>query len=218
MAREVLTFAPRWGLAWALDYLRAALLADYEREKTAMAKKKRQPGVVGLDLSLRSTGACWLPRGWTGDTRQARVMAPCGRDSTGTERDKAMRRNEIASRVLAFVAQHASPGETVYVEEYAFSKKQASATGLHELGGVVKEVLLVELNVEVIPFVASEARRVLLSTKLPRADVKEYVVDQVRRQLKGEAVYWNEDQIDAMVVANAGLAHRGWTPISFPGV
>lgn len=177
-----------------------------------------KPGAVGLDLSLRSTGACWLPKGWTGDTKKAHVMT-CGRDSTGTERDKAMRMGEIAGRVLAFVAQHVSPGGTVYVEQYAHAKAwQSHASAIRELGGVVKHVLMEELDVETIPLTPSEARTTILVGKLPRKDVKEYVVDQVRRQLRGEAIYWNEDQIDSMVIANAGLAMQGYVPISFPAV
>lgn len=177
-----------------------------------------KPGVVGLDLSLLSTGGCWLPKGWRGSPSQARVMT-CGRECDGSERDKARRRDDIASRVLAFVAQHVSPGGRVYVEEYAFAKSnQAHAAQIRELGGVVKDRLFVELDVECLPVVASEARKVMLG-KLPQMrGVKEWVVDQVRRQMRGDAIYWNEDQIDAMVVANAGLAHEGWVPISFPPV
>lgn len=175
-------------------------------------------GVVGLDLSLRSTGACFVPAGWEGDTR-ACAVGGWGRESDGTARDKARRMSEISAGVLAFVAQHVSPGGTVWAEEYAFAKGgQAHAAALRELGGAVKVKLYEELDVEVIPVVASQARKMLLG-KLPRKDVKEYVLRNLER-LRGEMPYWTDDQKDALVVANYGvglLNLPGWAPISFEG-
>ena len=76
-----------------------------------------QRGTIGLDLSLRSSGACFIPRGWKGDTTKCKV-GTWGRDSTGTERDKVKRMIEIAEGIVTFCAKHLEPGATVYVESH----------------------------------------------------------------------------------------------------
>lgn len=171
--------------------------------------------MVGLDLSLRAAAAAFLPRGFKGNTKQVRV-GTWGYElkSDADEAARAERRDHIAQAIRCWLAELPRGVVHVFIEEYAFSKKSSSATGLHELGGVVKDRLFT-LGVPFSTVTASEARKTLLQ-KVPQKGSKEFTEDNVRR-LGGEALYWNVDEIDAVVVANHGLMLMGWTPLSFEG-
>lgn len=176
---------------------------------------KKAEGLIGLDLSLRSAAAAWVPKGWKGNPKHVHV-AHWGYELTNeaSEKDQAQRRHFIAGSILAFVKARSAMTCRVYVEEYAFSRNSASASGLHELGGVVKDRLF-QHGYLFESVTASAARRTLLQ-KMPKKDSKDFTHDNVRR-LKGEALYWNGDEIDAVVVANHGAFLFGWTPLSYPG-
>lgn len=179
------------------------------------ALEKPAPGVIGLDLSLRGPAAAWLPRDWKGDTRQVRIGGGWGLDleigAPYAERTQRMIR--IADGVVAFCK--ANPAEGIYIEDHAYKAQTSRATETHEMTGVVKADVFRAIGLPVIPIQAPTARKILLQ-KLPRSNVKQWVEDNVRR-LGGEAVYWTADQVDAVVVANAGADLLGWTALSFPG-
>lgn len=176
-----------------------------------------KPGVVGLDLSLRSPAACWIPRGWKGDTRQLKAAGKgWGTDlkNDATEAEHLDRMERIARSVALFCL--ARRPVAVYVEQYAFSKANStSAVQLHECGGIVKHFVREALGLPVIAVTASAARKTLLQ-KLPKKDSKQFTEDNVRR-LGGAAVYWSGDEVDAFVVANHGARLQGWVPLSYEG-
>jgi hypothetical protein len=139
----------------------------------------------------------------------------------GYELSKQATREEVIDRYdsisLAIrVFCEENPVRAVYVEDYAYAQHSQSIAGLHESGGIVKRDLYRSLGRAPIPVTASTARKTLLQ-KLPRQNgIKQWVEANVRR-LKGEAIYWNGDEIDAFVIANHGLMLEGGTPLSFPG-
>lgn len=181
-----------------------------------MTPDPKHKGVIGLDLSLRSPGACWIPRGWLGRVARVRTAgAGWGYELTrdATPADVAARHIAIAERVVDFCRRH--PHEAVFVEDYAYSRNSSSATGLHELGGVVKADLLRALGRAPIPVTASEARKTLL-TNVPRSDSKSFVIANVR-MLGGKAVYWSEDEADAFCLCNHGCKLLGWTHLNYEG-
>lgn len=174
-------------------------------------------GVVGLDLSLRSAAAAFVPSTFKGNTKHVRVQTwGYELDREASEESLAKRRHIIATGIREWLRGLSKKHivERVFIEEYAFSRNSSSATGLHELGGVVKNVLL-EASFHFTSVTASSARKTLLQ-KLPKKDIKAFTEDNVRR-LAGEALYWNADEVDAFVVANHGMMLMGWTPLSFPG-
>lgn len=131
-----------------------------------------------------------------------------------TREQKADRWARISHAVLAFCEKHQPM--LVGVEDYAFSRKSSSVTRLAELGGIVR-IDLWRARPEWLPHevTASQARKVLLG-KVPQKDAKDWTQANVRR-LKGEAIYWTEDEVDAVVVANFAAQIAGWAPLSFPG-
>lgn len=102
----------------------------------------------------------------------------------------------------------------VFVEEMAFGQAGAHAREVAELTGIVKLRVLEAWGVYPVPVVASRARKVLLQ-KLPRKDVKKFVLANVRR-LPG-ADRWADAQADAFVVANMGVMISGGTAMTFSG-
>lgn len=170
--------------------------------------------IIGLDLSLRSTAACWIPPGWEGDIN-AVIMTSVGQELTkeATNEQRIERILAIADHLVAFYLKFGA--DAVYIEEYAFAAISSRATELHELGGVVKLKLFEVCGFAPQPVTASTCRKTLLQ-KLPKKDQKQFTEDNVR-SLRGDALYWNGDMIDAFCVANHGLKVEGGIPLSFEG-
>lgn len=185
---------------------------------------KLRKGSIGLDLSLRSSAACFIAEGWKGDMREGKgivVGGPWGREAmeadsaSGVEEDKAERMSEIAEAIRVFVARFDHGGE-IAIEGHAFGlAHRANGSLLMELAGAVKVHLFRELNVVCIPVAAPSARKTLLDN-CPVKGAKEFVERNVRR-LKGEALYWQGDQVDSFVVCNHFVRLRGGVPLSFAG-
>jgi|SRR5882672_709621 len=166
-------------------------------------------GIVGFDLSLTAPAACFIPQGWElGDWLTLRFETYVGGDDalvkTGVDALAWQYRRLIKisgwarNFVLEKRAQH------TFVEGYAFSKHSSSVTRLAELGGVCR-VELFTYGRTLRPVVASSARKLILG-KLPREDVK-----RVTHQAIWDhgAPFADGDQVDAFVVANAGLSELG---------
>lgn len=176
-------------------------------------------GVVGLDMSLRSPAACYIPMGWAADKR-----ADTSKLTTWTydgelpkeanDIDRLERIHQIASGLTRWCSRLPIAG--IYIESYAFSMKSKASTALHELGGVIRIDLYRCLDTVVQEVTASACRKTLLQ-RLPKADSKKFTERNVRR-LGGAALEWNGDEVDAFVVANHGLMLQGWTPLSFMGI
>lgn len=182
--------------------------------KVRRARRASTGGVIGLDLSLTGSAACFIPWGWEGDTRQLQTGKwgyPLTKDAT--PEDHVDRMIHIAEEVVdwCLLRQHS----LVAVENYAFSQASTSATTLRELGGIVKREFRKRLGRVPSPVVASSARKTLLM-KLPKANQKKFVEENVRR-LKGEALYWTGDEVDAFVVCNHAMMLAGGVPLSFEG-
>lgn len=171
--------------------------------------------IIGLDLSLRAAAACWIPRGWKGDTTKLKV-GTWGEELTkgASLEDKIKRMIYIADSIVTW-AEERTGVKAMFVEDYAFQIRSASAAPLHELGGIVKRECYVRLGLALTPVNISSGRKTLLQ-KLPGKGAKEFTERNVRR-LKGEALYWNNDEVDAFVVANHGVMLSGGTPLSFEG-
>lgn len=179
--------------------------------------KKNLPNgtIVGLDLSLRAAAACAIPFNWDHDLDNVQMEIfgeKLGTDATPL--DYIQRIVTIADGVLAFCQR--VQARKVYVEAYAFSQGGRNATQLAELGGAVKSRLYDEWGIAACPIVASSARKILLQ-KLPRSDIKKFVTNNVKR-LGGRALGWTHDEIDALVIANAGLMREGGLAMTFEGV
>lgn len=131
-----------------------------------------------------------------------------------TPYERLMRIASIAEGITSFCEK--MKATAVYVEEYAYSQVSSHATGLGEVGGVVKLEIYRRLGIISVPIVASSARKMLLM-KCPQRDPKPFVQYNVQR-LGGPTKDWTGDEIDAFVVANAGLADIGGMAMSFPGI
>lgn len=169
--------------------------------------------IIGLDLSLRAAAACAIPVGWDHDLRAVRTRVsggPLKQDASPKERLQRICR--ISADIVVFCREHQV--ERVYVEEYAFAQGASHAREIAELGGVVKFRLFERFGLVAEPVVASRARKLLLQ-KLPRKDVKAWIVANVKR-LPGAAL-WSPDECDAFVVCNAGVELAGGTAMSFAG-
>lgn len=178
--------------------------------------------LVGLDLSLRAAAACAIPYdAWDGKLDYVRTMM-FGYDlpNTASPKDKLARIHSIADGVTKFCA--GVDAKAIYIEEYAFSQGQAHAHEIGEVGGVVKHRLFRKLGLVTIPVANNTARKTLL-VKLPsprgkpKGYVKSWVWANVRR-LEGSARVWTNDEVDAFVIANHGIAAEGSTALSFEGI
>jgi len=167
-------------------------------------------GVVGLDLSLRRTGMCYIPPDWDG-SRLGLVTT-----SIPTEREKAAygkphilarieseRQLMIADQVIRFVNK--TKARDVCVENYAFSTvkdkqgrpvQSSSITKLGELGGCVKTQVLLACKIPVVPIAGNTARK-FLTGGLKKGGQKK----QVERFLKQHDIWFdNDDEMDGFVV------------------
>lgn len=160
--------------------------------------------VLGLDLSLRSTGMVALPADWALDWSRVRVGV-AGRplkDDAPVETQLA-RLAEIRDGVVAFARE--TGASVAYVLGYAYNKAQVSRlAAAGELGGVVK-LGLIEAGIAVEVVVESRARTLL--GKAPRKDAKLWATQ--RLVAAGAPRAWLQDQLDALVAANWGVSEHG---------
>ena len=168
------------------------------------------PAVLGLDLSLRGAGAVVLPGCWDPSRPNAGVVAHRFTEEgrlEGRERQAA-----IVRGVWRLAVQQAV--KWAFVEEHSFSKglmKHAYARA--ELVGAVKNDLWSQLGIEVVPVVASSARKLLFGPqrRMTSREWKQFI--QAGFGDMGLDLP-DEDTRDAMVVANAGRHVRGLVCLS----
>lgn len=177
-----------------------------------LASEPRRLVVVGLDLSLRAAAAAKVTVPWDGDLEDVRThIVGADLPNDASPEDVARRLQLIANKLADFCAG----ADVVYVEEYAFSARASRAHSIGEVGGAVKLRLFERLGKAPRPIPPATARKTMLQ-KLPRAEVKPFVVRNVRR-LGAPADKWTDDQIDAFVILNHGVMLQGGTPLSFLG-
>jgi hypothetical protein len=169
-------------------------------------RKAREPeerAVVGLDLSLRASAAVWLPRGW----------APGDWGRIAAETFDAEAEGEVGSRRICLITwavrgfveevwrRDPSAFPRVAMEQYAFSRNGAHASEIRELGGAVKFTMREKHRAPVESIVASSARKTLLGP-LPRMSRKEWKAHLKHELARMGCPLDDEDQRDALVVAN----------------
>jgi crossover junction endodeoxyribonuclease RuvC len=151
-----------------------------------------RPFVIGLDLSLRATGLAY--------DGGALTIAP---------RTTGMRRlHEIAVAVLDVAEE--LPAALVVVEDYAYSRADAHAHELGELGGVVKLTLWLH-DFEVVTIVSSSLKK--YATGKGNAP-KEQVLVAAGKRLGYEG--HDHNQSDAMWLRAMALDHYGFPLCPMP--
>ncbi len=182
---------------------------------------------IGFDLSLTAPAAVALPLDWRpGDWQRVRFWllkppAPKSDDVAG----QLVRYAAISQWVLNCYAAVGRPKQYA-VEAYAFSKNNASASKLMELGGIVRMNLYYGCLESPLPVVvaASSARKTLLG-KVPRSDQKlavqvalynvgapldpKLVEGRVKRPKHATSGTYEENVCDALVIANHFLSELG---------
>lgn len=171
--------------------------------------------VIGLDLSLTSTGCCALPTTWRGPVEVAQLwqglrwhrIAVKGNSRSMVARVE--RCDAIAQEVVAFVRAQPRPRH-VFLEAYAYGRGTA-AYSLAELGGVVRLALhrLSAVHIEAVTLdgeVSPSSWRRLLLGRHPQRGAKAVAHAQLRA---AGAPCLSGDELDAFGVANAGLAELG---------
>jgi hypothetical protein len=169
-------------------------------------------GVVGLDLSLRNTGMCFIPPRWNGRKDSLVITSfptvktsPTYGSAAAKAYEDIRRCLEIANKIVGFIkyndARHAS------IEGYAYSfaggknreGASASVTKLAELGGVVKSQVVLSCKMAPIVIQPNSARKTAVGS-LKRGKQK----DQVKQILNTFGFsFSNMDEMDAFVVGYA---------------
>jgi len=168
--------------------------------------------IVGIDLSLRAAAAAKVVLPWDGDLEDVRTCI-VGRDLglAATPRERAERLEHIVNRLADFCTD----ATDIHLEEYAFAASGAHAHAIGEVGGSLKLWFRKHLDRDPLPVHSAAARKTMLQ-KLPRSEVKKFVVRNVKR-LGSPATGWTDDQIDAFVVMNHGVMLAGGVALTFAG-
>lgn len=166
--------------------------------------------VLGLDLSLTSTGMVAVPAKWGQVwSRIAVATAGYGLRKDATDRERAERLDVIETEVLAFAAEQRAT--VAVIEAYAFTAQTSHAHSLGELGGVVR-LALMRAGLELVVISPASARKLL--GKQPRSQAKVWAAGKVFGA--GAPKSWTLDQVDAFVVANAFLSENGGDALIIP--
>jgi crossover junction endodeoxyribonuclease RuvC len=110
-------------------------------------------GIVGLDLSLTSTGFSRY------DAEEKSIETYTFK--TDPHKDGSVIRRSL--KIAKLIVRHMQPNDAVFIENYAFGIKSkiSSLTQLGELGGIVKAVMLKTTGSEPIVLTTSEMRKFL---------------------------------------------------------
>lgn len=159
--------------------------------------------VLGLDLSLTSTGMVAVPVDWRQDWSRVAASVAGRRASNSDPEDKRIERLElIRNAVMTFA--HGYGCTHVFLEDYAYTAQHSRAHALGELGGAVK-VALRHMGLE-LQVVSPASARTLLG-KQPKRDRKAWAQTQLFGA--GAPRDWPGDVADAFIVANWGLSELG---------
>ena len=165
-----------------------------------MRRPATVPAVLGLDLSLRGSGAVVLRGAW--DPADPWVGFTHHRFTEEGTLEGAARRSAISLAVWRLAVRE-GVGRS-FVEEHSFSKgllKHAFARA--ELVGAVKEALWSTGHLDTVPVVASGARKLLFGAQR-RMNSKEWKRFIEAGFTEMGAPPMDEDSRDAFVIANAG--------------
>jgi len=165
--------------------------------------------VVGLDLSLRSTGCVRLSGSWGADWRKIDycVVEGGSLNKVATLNQQTVRLQYIAETIEAWIRNHRA--DVVALESLDLHGWTVVARGLAELHGVVRAQLL-HLDVPMVQYRASEVRKTLLG-KVPRRGAK----DAVHNFITSAGAPWDcNDVSDAFAVANHHLSMCGHVAVT----
>lgn len=166
--------------------------------------------VLGVDLSLRSTGIVMVPADWGLDWSRVfvtKVGYQLADDAT--EHDRFARIDRIVTMVLEYAAHYSC--RDVAIEAAAFSKSAGHAHERGELSGCVKRELF-KAGRGVFVYQANSSRK-LLGTA-PRKDAKLWAHGKLVKA--GAPKKWIEDQYDAFLAANHHLSLTGGQALMLP--
>lgn len=172
-----------------------------------------KPVILGMDLSLRSTGAVVLPAGWAPGPNMFDVPSSNhGYElKNPTHQDRLVRNATIVRGLLAFAREHKVTH--AFVEDHAYGLSGQQGVVLAELTGAVKVVFLRMLGLGVVPLNQSIVRKYFLG-KLPR-DGRAIAT---HRALRDIGCPWEDsDRGDAYLVANFGRTELGLPGLTMAG-
>jgi Holliday junction resolvasome RuvABC endonuclease subunit len=155
--------------------------------------------LIGLDLSLTSSGVCCLPLDWDCTPSRCSVATVPYRQVPHDDTERAERLSTVAVRILATARELAAGrGIEAWAVESLPTHNAHALAQLAELHGVVR-FLLHQQGARVITANQASARKLLMG-KLPTKDIKAMVAATVRSFLG--CASWKGDEVDAFVVAN----------------
>lgn len=179
--------------------------------------------IIGLDLSLARPGAVAIPVNWRpGDWKRVKTSFLKTKDpkSTADQEGQLRRYKQITDWACSFVSGFLATGCTaqVFIEDYGFSKNNKGSSRIMESGGIVRWHLWSIYNLTTRNVTASEARKLLLGfnpQKRQKTDpeAKTVVQDWVFNKA-GAPKTWDENEVDAFVVANFGMGEAGGKVLS----
>jgi hypothetical protein len=170
--------------------------------------KKKLGYALGFDLSLSAPAAVALPLDWKpGDWKRVKtwLLKPKGPKSDDT-RGQYERYGIISDWAWALTGELGAPG--LYgIEQYAFSRNNAQASKLMELGGIVR-LRLFQARDMIAQVVSTSPARKLFLGDVPQSNPK-VAVQLALFNRCGAPKTWDENQCDAFIVANFMLSGFG---------
>lgn len=169
---------------------------------------KETKTVLGLDLSLSSTGMCIISAGeqdkpFRFDTQTVAFKAKgatkskSGRSASLTDQQKIERLMFIRDEVHAAIREFEV--DEVAIEGYAFSRHSSSVTGLAELGGVVRVEILEQFGIVPMTLTVSQCRAFIVGRgKVTKKQAQDWLKEQ-------DLNFGSEDEGDAYVVGLTGF-------------
>jgi hypothetical protein len=160
-------------------------------------------GMLGLELSLSSTVACWIPPEWNGLVESLGLFEKESerRPAYGNAAKLAQFEVERCLSIAEWIVKVAKDvgAKRVCVREYGkwFKQMPPHFDKKVELGGIVKSQIYMALGLPVVSIVSSSARKWLLG-RMKRGNQKE----QVKAFLLDRMFYLDGNQIDAFVTTN----------------
>lgn len=163
--------------------------------------------IVGLDLSLRSTGCVAVPSTFAADldwgTVRHRLVTSDALPNGASVRERTGRLLAVATSITRWI--QAGPVDVIAIERQAYHQHHSHARELGELSGIVCAELLA-LDVPIVLVTASAARKTLLGA-VPRRGAKDAVGEVLRRM---GSPWGDTDRSDAWCIANHVIGEHGF--------
>jgi Holliday junction resolvasome RuvABC endonuclease subunit len=158
--------------------------------------------VAGIDPSLNAPGLCAISADGKIHTktlgykpvRSEMTVTKSGKSKAMTTLQEIDRLIQHRDAIREFMLEHHVKG--VGIEGYAFSKRSSSVTGLAELGGVIRSMLVEDLGLIPMILTVSSCRKFVVGSG-------KATKDQTNAWLRSQDIhpFANDDEGDAYVVA-----------------